>query len=241
MEKLEERRVMAFDVVSAYANSATPFFVSGQTADALHEAPQTLTLRFSPGVQIDPATIASNITVYRSGGAGDLFGAGGTKLDFTIDPGSLLVDDAPNQNQVVIRFKDTLPDDSYRIEIGGGLKTTALGAAPGELFRNGNSATIDFRLDLGAFVVSAVPQPITRSGSSLSQDRNSIVVYFNKEDPLSQASATAVNSYQLFEVDPATGNDKPIAALNPASVTYNAATGKAVLSFAAIADDKLYR
>ena len=141
---------MAFDVVSAYASSATPFFVAGQTADTLNEAPQQLTLRFSPGVQIDTTTVADNIKIYRSGGAGDLFGAGGTKLDFTIDPGSLLVDDAPNQNQVVIRFKETLPDDSYRIVIGGGLKTIAEGSAPAEEFRNGGSVNLDFRLEIGS-------------------------------------------------------------------------------------------
>ena len=222
---------MAFDVVSAYASSATPFFVAGQTADTLNEAPQQLTLRFSPGVQIDTTTVADNIKIYRSGAADHLA------------PGSLLVDDAPNQNQVVIRFKETLPDDSYRIVIGGGLRTVAQGSAPAETFRNGNSETINFRLDLGAFVMSVVPQPITRGVNGLTQDRNSIAVYFNREDPLSQASAQTVSSYRLFEIDPATGLDRAVAAANPASVSYDPATGKAVLTFASgvIADDKQYR
>ena len=206
LERLEERRVMAFDLVSAYAASTTPFFVSGQNAPTLTEAPQTLTLRFSPGVTIDPSTLG-NISIVRSGGAGDGFGAAGSNVDFTIVPGSASVDDLPNQNQVVLRFADTLPDDSYRIVIGGGLKTVAQGSAPAESFRSGGSFNLDFRLDLGAFVKSVVPQPLTRTGSSLSQDRNSIAVYFNREDPLSQASATAVSSYQLFEVDPTTGVD----------------------------------
>ena len=48
----------------------------------------------------------------RSGGAGDGFGPAGSKSDVAIVPGSISVDDLPDQNQVVVRFADTLPDDS---------------------------------------------------------------------------------------------------------------------------------
>ena len=245
MEHLEERRVMAFDLVSAYASSDTPFFVSGQNTPTLNEAPHQLTIRFSPGVNIDPNTLNS-ISIVRSGGGGDGFGAAGSKADVTLVPNvdmKLSVDDLPNQNQVVIRFPSTLPDDSYRIVIGGGLKTLPQGAAPADSFRNGSTYNLDFRLDLGAFVVSVVPQPITRVGNALSQDRNAIAVYFNREDPLASGSAQAVTAYQLFEIDPTTGADKPVAAVNPTSVAYDSTTGKAVLTFAAgaIADDKQYR
>jgi hypothetical protein len=245
LERLEERRVMAFDLVSAYAASTTPFFVSGQSAPTLNESPQELTLRFSPGVTIDPSTLG-NISIVRSGGAGDGFGSAGTKSDVALVRGidmQLSVDDLPNDNQVVIRFPSVLPDDSYRIVIDGGLKTLAQGSAPADSFRNGATYNLDFRLDVGAFVVSVVPQPITRVGNALSQDRNAIAVYFDLEDPLASGSATAITAYQLFEIDPATGADKPVAAVNPTSVTYDATTGKAVLTFApgAIADDKQYR
>ena len=245
LERLEERRVMAFDLVSAYAASTTPFFVSGQNTPTLNEAPQELTLRFSPGVVIDPSTLG-NISIVRSGAAGDGFGFAGSKNDVALVRGvdmQLSVDDLPNDNQVVIRFPSVLPDDSYRIVIGGGLKTLAQGSAPADSFRSGSTYNLDFRLDVGAFVVSVVPQPITRVGNALSQDRNAIAVYFNREDPLASGSATAVTAYQLFEIDPATGADKPVAAINPTSVAYDATTGKAVLTFApgAIADDRQYR
>jgi hypothetical protein len=242
VEPLEERRVMAFDFVSAYMGGDTPFYVSGQPLPTLSEAPQQLTLRFSPGVQIDADTLGS-IQVVRSGGAKDPFGADGKQADVTIVPGSITVDDLPNQNQVVIRFAETLPDDSYQIRIGVGLKTLkqelAGATIPSESFRDGSTFDLPFRLNLGAFVVSVVPQPITRNGGGLLQDGKSVAVYFNREDPLDPATATDARNYQLIETDPATGSD--LAVMVPKSVTYDASAGKAVLTFDAIADSKLYR
>ncbi len=236
MERLEERRVMAFDLVAAYASSDRPFFVSGQVAETLTDAPQQITVRFSPGTTVDPNTLGS-IQLVRSGGATDPFGNGN---DISIVPGSVTVDDLPNANQVTIRFKESLPDDAYRISIGPGLKTTA-----GEAFRNGGSAAIDLRVDLGAFVVSVVPQPVSRNpAGGLQQNRDEIAVYFNRNDPLNVASAQTTTSYRLFEVNPATGDDRfPLSPINPTGVSYDQSTGKAVLSFAtgAIADDRQYR
>jgi hypothetical protein len=235
IEQLEERRVMAFDLVAAYAQSDAPFFVSGQSQATLNEAPQQITLKFSPGIKIDASSLGA-ISVMRSGGAGDGFGNAGSKADVTIVPGSITVDDLPNENQVVIRFAETLPDDTYRITVGAGLKTTTNDTA--------TPRSVDFRLDLGAFVMSVVPQPVVRTGSTLNQNRNTIDVYFNANDPLNVASAQTASSYRLFEVDPASGNDvSPLAPANPSAVSYDAAAGKAVLTFAAgaIADGRLYR
>jgi hypothetical protein len=238
IEQLEERRVMAFDLVSAYATTSDdPFFRVGEEARTLNESPQQITLRFSPGITIDPATLGS-ISVVRSGGATDPFGSGGGKADVTLVSGVdylPLVNDLPNQNEVVIRFTSTLPDDTYRISVGAGLRTSNDSATP---------RTLDFRLNLGAFVAAVVPQPVTRSGAALAQNRNAIEVYFNRNDPLSVASAQSTSAYRLFELDPGTGNDvAPLAPVNPASVVYDQSTGKAVLTFAggALADGKLYR
>jgi hypothetical protein len=242
VERLEDRRVMAFDLVAAYATTSdAPFFIAGQTAQTLNEAPQQVTLRFSPGVALDPASIASSISIVRSGGAGDGFGVGGTKTDVTVVPGSILVNDVPNQNEVVIRFAETLPDDSYRITVLGG--AAGLKTAGGDTLAAA-SRSIDVRLDLGASVVSVVPQPVTRVGGSLVQSRDQIAVYFNADDPLSATSAQTAASYRLFEIDRTTGVAvSPLAPVIPSSVTYDQATGKATLTFVpgAIADDKLYR
>ena len=230
LEQLEHRRVMAFDLVSAYASSDAPFFVSGQSAATLAEAPAQIALRFSPGVTIDAATLGS-ISIIRSGGAGDPFGNGN---DVAVVPGSILVDDAPNQNQVVIRFADTLPDDVYQINVGAGLGSAANGKV--------RATTVPLRLDLGAFVTAVVPQPVVRSGAALTQARNTIVTYFNREDPLVDTKAAAENPafYRLIEVD-ASGADVG-AVINPADVSYDPATGKAMLTFASdLPDDKTWR
>ncbi|MCX7414972.1 MAG: pre-peptidase C-terminal domain-containing protein [Planctomycetia bacterium] len=228
---------MAFDFMAAYTGSDTPFYVSGVPSQpTLIEAPSQITLRLSPGVTIDASTLGG-ITVVRSGTAGDGFGGSGSKADVVVVPGSITVGDLPNQNDVVIRFAETLLDDSYRVKIGGSVKTTA-----GESFRNGSSFTLDMRLDLGSQVVSVVPQPISRVAGVLVQDKNSVVVYFNSNDPLAKASAETPAFYRLLETNPVTGGDVG-SAVTPTGVAYDAASGKAVLTFAsgAIADNKLYR
>jgi hypothetical protein len=234
LERLEHRRVMAFDLVSAYAESLTPFFVSGDSAiPTLVESPQQIILRFSPGVVIDgSAASLSSISMRRSGRGGDAFGPGGSFADTAVEFGSVLLDDAPNQNQIVIRFKDTLPDDSYQIVVGAGLRSGNRGGV--------NAATIDLRLQLGSFVTAVVPQPVARVAGALSQSRDSIDVYFNTDESLQLAAVTNTAVYRVIEVDD-TGNDTGTE-LTPSLVTFNAATGRARLQFAAdLPDGKLYR
>ena len=214
---------MAFDFLSAYASSDSPFYVSGQATPTLTEAPTQVTLRFSPGVVIDSSAASlGSVSVRRSGRGGDAFGLGGSFADTAVEFGSILVDDAPNQNQIVIRFKDTLPDDSYQIVIGAGLRSANRGTV--------NASTIDLRLQLGAFVRAIVPQPVTRVGGALSQARDSIDVYFNTDEPLLTSSAETASLYRLIAVD-AVGDDVGTA-LVPSAVTLDAATGRARLRFA---------
>jgi hypothetical protein len=222
IESLEARRVMAFDLVAAFAESTTPFYVHTVSASTveLNDAPQQITLRFAPGVKIDPATLGTGISIVRSGGGSDPFGNGN---DITVQPAWMQVDDSPNENQVIIRFAETLPDDIYRINVSSSLESVANGPA--------NAATFNLRLDLGAFVVGVVPQPVTRVSGALVQSRNTIDVYFNREDPLNVTSATNRGFYRLIEVN-AAGNDVG-APIVPSGVTYDPATGRAVLTFAA--------
>jgi hypothetical protein len=235
-ESLEERRVMAFDFVSAFPNAGQ--FIT--QASVLQEAPQQITLRFSPGAKIDPATLGA-ISIVRSGGDPVL----GNSNDVTMTPqggiGIVAVDDFPNQNQVVLRFAETLPDDLYKITIGGGLKTLAAGpSAPAQSFRNGGSFSLDFRLDLGAQVVSVVPQPINRTvGGGIQQTRNTVEVFFNANDPLLVGSAQNPRNYRLVETNPTNGED--VAIQIPVAVAYDSVAGKATLTFAADLGDKLYR
>ena len=235
LEQLEHRRVMAFDLVSAYAESLTPFYVSGDAVatPTLVESPQQITLRFSPGVVIDSSAASlGSVSVRRSGRGGDAFGPGGSFADTAVEFGSILVDDAPNQNQIVIRFKDTLPDDSYQIIVGAGLRSANRGTV--------NASTIDLRLQLGSFVTAVVPQPVARIAGALSQSRDSIDVFFNTDESLQLAAVTNAAVYRVIEVDD-DGNDAGTA-LTPSQVTFEAATGRARLQFAAdLPDGKLYR
>ncbi len=158
LEQLEARQVMAFDFVSAAPHPGA-FITEGSIQ---HEAPPQITLTFSPGSKVDAQSIASGISVIRGGNG--VLGDGG---DILVAPGSITVDDLPNQNSVIIRFADTLPDDAYRIQITGagtgGLKTVSQGSGiPSERFRDGGTFELNFRLDLGAQVMSIVPQPVAR-------------------------------------------------------------------------------
>ncbi|MFM7076095.1 MAG: leishmanolysin-related zinc metalloendopeptidase, partial [Planctomycetaceae bacterium] len=158
VEQLEARQVLAFDFVSAYPNSGA-FLTEGAIVD---QAPQQITIKFSPGSKVDPQSIATGISVIRSGN-----GVLGDSGDIVVTPGSITVDDFPNQNVVIVRFAETLPDDRYRLLITGagpgGLRTLSQGAGiPSERFRAGGSYQLDFRLDLGAQVASVVPQPVAR-------------------------------------------------------------------------------
>ena len=221
-ERLEQRQMLAFDFVAAFSSDFEPFYISGVTAgtQVLQESPQQMTLRFSPGVTIDSSSLDAISMTRLDGGL--------VKL------GSITVNDAPNQNEVILRFAEALPDATYRIDIGAGLASTS--TAVGTV----NAATFDVRVELGAHVVSVVPQPVSRTGAVLSQAKDQIVVYFNANDPLDSVSAESVANYLLIELD-AAGNDTATT-LAPSRVNYDATTGRALLSFASdLSINKLFR
>ncbi|MEO1993537.1 MAG: hypothetical protein ABGW78_16505, partial [Pirellulales bacterium] len=363
-ERLEERRVLAFNFVSMFPSPGN--LISEGTT--LNEAPQQITVKFSPDVTIDPSTLNA-ITVTRSGGAGDAFDNGN---DLIVTPGSITVDDLPNQNQVTVRFAETLVDDDYRITVNETLRSMpVIPGGPTEAFGSDSEPftfSRGFRLDLGAQVISVVPQPVlvnkvvkvddvsllqdgdlleisqgslsytiefdgdgfvqntpgagfgtiellssgipktadqiateiagllnadalslsmvapaavgsevtlspageitpslhrsyfspkvqfTRAGlapassailiedqTALVQQKNSIVVYFNANDPLEAASAENPRNYQLLRLDDVTGD--PLEVLIPDGVRYDAVNASAVLQFnpGDVTDDGLFR
>jgi hypothetical protein len=169
----------------------------------LTEAPQQITLRFAPGVQFDLATdasrsnVASSIKFVRAGHDNAFVdiqdvsvmplpnapsGTAPAGLIGGRPAGSVTVGDAPNGNEIVIRFASTLPDDLYRVTIEPGLKSTT-----GDTLAS--RVEFDVRLSLGAFVKAVVPQPVARGASGLTQSRQEVHVYFNENDALAQSSA----------------------------------------------------
>ncbi|MDP6722292.1 MAG: hypothetical protein QGF59_26745, partial [Pirellulaceae bacterium] len=128
-------------------------------------APRELTLRFNGGANLDESTF-DGIRFTRAG-MDDAFG---DTNDVVMTPGFLGFLDPSNPTIVVARFAQTLPDDTYRIEIFGiddqVLGITGLRSLNGALFEprdtSTDSDTIDFDLQLGAQITAVVPQPVSR-------------------------------------------------------------------------------
>ena len=125
--------------------------------------------------------------------------------DQVIRPGFIGPAAAPNENEIIVRFADSLPDDLYRIDVFGEHPLLALrstnrdctytvngvlfaGCALGDLTEDGidNGGDFDpifFELDLAPQIHSVVPQPVTRNAAGqLQQARDQLVVYFNDDD-----------------------------------------------------------
>ncbi|MBX3414227.1 MAG: DVUA0089 family protein [Pirellulales bacterium] len=214
--------MLASPQLIAIVPNAGDVLQAGQVRD---EAPRELIFRFDVGQVIDPNSLAG-IQIVRAGNDNNL----GTGDDVLLTPG--FVGLGEQSNEVVYRFVENLPDDRYRITIFGA-GATPLQNIAAEPFNNGVNQVVDFELDLGAQVVSVVPQPITRGpGGTLVQASNQIVVYFNNDDL--GASAQNPNFYQLIYTDggPIAPSDVHI----PTSVVYDPVTDKATLTFASSLD-----
>ena len=221
-EQLEDRTLLAG---ASLVNIEPNIDLSLTDGEVYNQAPSELTFKFTPGQEIDPASL-NGIQIVRSG-------LDGTFIDgneVPITPGYIGIGENPNE--VILRFAESLPDDHYQITILG------TGANPllnldGDPFQDGVDQVIDFELDLGAKVVAVVPQPVSGGGTgSLTQAKDQIDVYFNA-DTLDQASAENVQFYQLIDTSSNT-------LINPASVTYDSATNKATLTFASDIADGTY-
>ncbi|MEM7311585.1 MAG: hypothetical protein AAF497_00395, partial [Planctomycetota bacterium] len=154
----------------------------------------------------------------------DLTGAN----DEQILPGYIGVDpDRPNQ--VIVRFAEALPDDSYAIDILG-IGDPVLRNNVGEAFNCAQDFRIEFELDLGGKVLAIVPQPVVRDASgNLSQSANVIDVFFNDDD-LDPTLAENPDFYQLIKTqDTVTNTDDEV--FLPTSVVYDADSDSARLTF----------
>ncbi len=196
--------------------------------EILNVAPTQLTLQFNQNEQIDPTTLSAITITYTN--------AAGVTANAPI--GYLAVNDAPNLNQVVIRFNQTLLSGNYTVNIAGAganpltgaLLDPTTGTAGEELpFNSGQNYSLDFTLDLGPMVNAVVPQPVTRTATGqLQQAVNEIDVYFT--DKLSAASVGNLQFYQLIATD-STANTNDQSIYNPTSVVYNSAANEASLYF----------
>lgn len=173
--------------------------------------------------------------------------------DIIVQPGTVVIGEAPNENEVTLRFAESLPNDLYRAEIFGyddpvtgiiGLRNTSATGTVGELFKptqsNQRQDTVDFRLDLGPQVTAVVPQPVVRNAdNSLQQLRDTIVVHFDSDKLLvennslgqpTSRSAENPEFYQLIFTDETVRNTDD-SYFFPQSVKYNASSNTATLRF----------
>jgi hypothetical protein len=180
----------------------------------------------------NPTTlIATNLvpnTTVQLGGANDVL----------LSPG--FIGRGESDREVIARFKERLIDDRYHIDIFGS-GTGALQNNLREAFNNGLNVQRRFELDLGALVLAVVPQPIDRVGTTLTQRRNQIDVYFNNDDLHPTAVATGQISPNPTVVDPEfyrliftrdTVENTDDTTYLPSSIVYDPVLDKATLTFA---------
>ncbi|MCO8121426.1 tandem-95 repeat protein [Stieleria sp. TO1_6] len=238
-QTLEQRHLLAGPQLIGIQPNEGALITEGSVRDS---SPRVLTFGFDDAQVLDAQTF-DGIQISRAGEDGQL----GTSDDVAVTPGLVTLGD-PNQNEVVVRFAEALPDDQYRIEVFGfddtGLGITGLRNTNNELFipsdPNERSEIIDFKLSLGALVESVVPQPVIRNADgSLTQNRNEVVVYFN-EDPLfvenddagnpTTRSAENPRFYQLLLTNETVRTTDDLL-FNPDQVVYDDATNTARLIF----------
>ena len=226
-EHLETRSLLTAPTLVGVRPNIGDFLDPGEVRDV---APKELTLQFNPGQIIDASNnrLFSNspIIVERSGNDGT-FGDGN---EVPVTLGFVGIGDTVEE--VVLRFAENLPDDTYRITIrgtgGNPLQNTA-----GEAYADGADGTFTFGLNLGAQVRAVVPQPIVRGpGGALTQNRRQIVVYFNN-DRLNVASAQTAAFYQLiYTNDTVENTDDAGSFYLPTNVSYDPVANTSTLTYA---------
>lgn len=233
LEALEDRRVFAGpQLVAINPNNGDVFNLAG--ANVRNISPRELTFRFDDGQVLDPATVNANtFRIIRAGQDGEF---GQTFVNVT--PGYVSVGEA--SNEVIVRFQENLPNDLYRIDIIGTganpLRNQNIPSDPintGAAFNNGADRSVNFNLDLGLQVIAIVPQPMVKSGSVWTQQRDSIDVFFNDRDH-DLSKLTNRNFYQLYFTNDTVQNTDDGAFFLPRAtggVTYDATANKVTLRF----------
>ncbi len=147
--------------------------------------------------------------------------------DSVIQPGYVGLGDSPRE--VVFRFAETLPDDTYRIDINA---AGALGLRneDGEYFNDGMSVTGQFTVNGGPQVLAVVPQPVTRAADgTLNSAPNVIEVHVDGGD-VNRVQLEREEFYRLiYTRDTLTSNDD--FSVTPTSAVYNPLTKIVRLEF----------
>lgn len=147
--------------------------------------------------------------------------------DIAVEPGYVGLGDTPNE--IVFRFAESLPPDTYHIDIFGS-GPAALLNVDGEAFNDGQNLGRQFSVQVGPQVAAVVPEPVRRQANgTLAPEVGVIDVYFS--EMMDRSTATNVDYYQLvFTRDTANTTDDVV--VKPTSVSYDPVTNVAKLTFA---------
>ncbi|MEM8678742.1 MAG: hypothetical protein AAGF97_05210 [Planctomycetota bacterium] len=234
VEQLEDRRVLSGQsplLVGVVANGGTELVSANEVFTT---APNDLKLVFTKGLALDPSTF-DGISLVRSGFDGEF-----TESSVNVPIGSALVGE--DTNEVILRFAEELPDDTYQIRLTGEGEN-AVQTLDGCAINNGVDSSFPFELDLGAQVLAVVPQPIERNAdNTLTQHRNRIDIYLNDDDlAIDPMDSSSLEFFKLIytghaadDFDPAlqTLTDQDDITYTPESMTYDAEADKIELTFA---------
>lgn len=227
-EHLEQRQLMAADVFQLIGIQNNDGDLL-ENNEILNSSPHNLTLRFDENHVIDPNTIAAGIHIYRAGdnnilGDGDDVDILGNGAAFG---GFIGLGDNPNE--IVIRFGEALPDDQYRIEVTSDLMGTSTAGTTAAV-----ESTTTFELNLGAQILSIVPQPVTRDvNGDLQVASDQIYIYLNNDD-LDPTLAEDPGYYQLLFQRTSSGDasvQNGEVAFFPIDVEYDSDLDRVILTF----------
>ena len=147
--------------------------------------------------------------------------------DTLVEPGYVGLGET--SHEVVFRFSEPLPQDTYQIEVFG-TGPLALKNIEGEAFADGENYGLQFSINNAPKVAAVVPNPVRRqSNGTLVTEGDVIEVYFDEDI----ANPTDAAFYELiYTRDTATNLDD--VAVNPTSVTYDSASRMARLTFESV-------
>ncbi|TWU43459.1 hypothetical protein Q31b_25000 [Novipirellula aureliae] len=217
------RVLVSGKTVSITVNSNATFattvdqFIAAINSNSLASELVTASLQIGSG-----STLMGNRTVFYS----PLVLSGAS--DEVLTPGYVGLGES--NREIVFRFAEALPDDTYRIDISAS-GTLGLRNEDGEYFNDGTSVTGQFVVDGGPKILAVVPQPVTRNtDGTLAVASNVVEVHVDGGD-IDQATLTNRNYYRLiYTRDTLTTRDDY--ELLPSAVTYNPITKIVRLEFA---------
>jgi VCBS repeat-containing protein len=248
LEKLEDRRVLAGGPILVGLQTSDGDLVRRDGTTILDIAPATLKLRFDGNQRFAPNSTQLNQSIRVTRGGAD--GLLGTADDVRVIPGFIGPGSAPNENEIILRFAETLPDDVYQLQIFAKDNVpqgiAALRNLAGDAFMPTDALadreSVRFELDLGAQIISVVPQPLARDANNrLIQQDDVILVYLNNDDLFDQAvsfnpavqNPTVVDPrfYQLIATKDTVSNNDDVV-FRPTAIDYDPVTDTVKLRFA---------